>query len=56
MRTQDLVDRDEDAETTYSRQSIRLLDSPRLIVNRDNLIVAGFLTHRCKKVQWNFDL
>ena len=37
VRTQDLVDRDEDAETTYSRQSIRLLESPRLILSRDHL-------------------
>ena len=43
MRTQDLVDRDEDAETTYSRQSIRLLESPRLILSRDYLIFPTFL-------------
>ena len=36
VRTQDLVDRDEDAETTYSRQSIRLLESPRLILSQDH--------------------
>ena len=43
VRTQDLVDRDEDAETTYSRQSIRLLESPRLILSRDYLIFPTFL-------------
>ena len=43
MRTHDLVDRDEDAETTYSRQSIRLLESPRLILSRDHLIFPAFL-------------
>lgn len=43
VRTHDLVDRDEDAETTYSRQSIRLLESPRLILSRDHLIFPAFL-------------
>ena len=46
VRTQDLVDRDEDAETTYSRQSIRLLESPRLILSRDHAFnISDFPTH-----------